>query len=289
MEHIFSDLLTKRVWPWIFLVLAGGLFLIAIISPVLDSRGSAFMLLAAYAALCLFLGSAVIRAALLDHRHLLTVCVWSFVAVLLGVVVVFNLHLALFNTSDNRYDRLLNVVPVFVAIWAAALGWLVHFRLTQRAHRTNNAFAIIMQTRTSSEFRARADLTSKHFPPGTSQIPDAYHQYFCPKRLGEVLTGNDVAEGDRAHAEAIAALKYVLNYYEFMAVGIRAGDLDEDMIYDTLHPTICNLYDRSSLLIDYLRNPAKTGSDSTAYSDLKLLVDRWKTRRSEAENKARCH
>ncbi|WBX94984.1 DUF4760 domain-containing protein [Pseudoxanthomonas mexicana] len=287
MEHIFSDLLTKRVWPWLCLVVAGGLFLFAIVSPILDTRTRAFTFLAAYVALCLFLGSAVIKAALRDHRHLLTVCVWSFVAVLLGVLVVFNLHLALFASADNRYDRLLNVVPVFVAIWAAALGWLVHFRLTQRSHRTNNAFAIIMQTRTSSEFRARADLVSKHFPPGTTEIPDAYAQYFCPKRLGEALRESNVAEGDKAHAEAIVALKYVLNYYEFMAVGIRAGDLDNDMIYDTLHPSICNLYERSAMLIDYLRNPAKTGSDPTTYCDLKILVDQWKTRRSEADNKAR--
>jgi hypothetical protein len=279
MEHIFKDLLNNRPWRW--LCLFGAVIALAIACVPYWTKGVQWWLLFfSYFTACLFLAPAVFEAARKDHQHILTVGVWSLVMVVVGCGFVF--YSFMYTLGGNAaFEKILTVVPVMFAIWAAAVGWFVHFKLTQKAHRTNNAFAIIMETRKSAEFRTRADLVAKHFPPGTDSIPREYAEFFCPQRLGEALRGEDQALKERA--EAILALKYILNYYEFMAVGVRVGDLEEKMIFDTIHPTVCNLYDRSSSLIAHLRDTRNRGSDRSTYCDLEKLVDRWKKWKKDQE------
>lgn len=280
MEHVFKDLKTPHIWAWGALIVAGVILVILFTNGSVPTPIKGWLALACHICLCIFLAPCVIRAANDDHRHLLTVILWSFVAVILGIVALYFAFFAIAGAEYAKYDKLLNVVTVFVAIWGAGVGWLVHFKLTSKAHRTNNAFAIIMETRKSSEFLKRGELVSKHFPPGSKTIPEAYRKYFSPSAVARAMHDHEITTEEKEKAEATHALKYVLNYYEFMAVGIRAGDLDENLIYETIHPSVCAVFDRSKLFVEYLCDPNNPGGDSTTYCELKELVSRWKKRRS---------
>lgn len=282
MEHVFKDLKVSQPWAWLALIVAGVLIVALVLSPALTASGRGFFAIAAYLSLAIYFWPCLLRAAHEDHRHLLTVVIWSFVLVILGIATSFYSFFSIAGEDYVKYDKLLNVVPVFVAIWAAAVGWLIHFKLTTKAHRTNNAFAIIMETRKSAEFLKRVEQINRHFPPGSTSIPKDYHEFFDPGSLKKLLdaraSGQTVPDADLEKAEAIVALKYVLNYYEFMAVGIRAGDLDENLVFDTICIHVIKLFERSSSLVNFAGNGDNSGGHPKSYCDLRALVQRWKAR-----------
>jgi len=75
---------------------------------------------------------------------------------------------------------------------------------------------------------------------------------------------------DSAKIEAIEALKYFLNYYEFIAIGIRTGDLDEEFLRMSLRHIVINLCRMGDLYIQFCRS-----GDENVYKNLLWLRDRW--------------
>lgn len=285
MEQVFKDLGTKSVVPWIAALVA----LIAFADLGLHSHQWKYEVQAsvgvAWTGLAVFLGHAVYRAAFAGVKHLLTVCVWSAVIVLSAIFCAYYVFFTWPGSSD-QYERVLNVLPVLTAVWAAGLGWFVHFQLTSKAHRTKNSFDLLMQSRTNPEFRKHADVVTKHFPPGTT-IPDEYRAYYhsnSRKLMSErIQQGQQVPDIEVERVSAISSLKYVLNYYEFMAVGIKKGDLDPDLLYESVSVLVINTYKRALPLIDYLtREPSLGGAGEVlAFCHLRTLVSQWEVKYDE--------
>lgn len=284
MEQLFKDLVTKCWWSWLFLV-ASIVSCVLLVGGNYDSNGQAIAASVSYFSLCGFFVYPLIKAAHAGKKHILTVCVWSFLVVVVGVAYihyVFYLLTGQPGVKPASYDKFLNVVPVLVAIWAAAVGWFVHFRLSTSAHRTNNAFVITMEMVKSAEFLKRQEIVSKNFPPGTQDIPAAYHPFFPGAALRDAINARPKVADHVEKAEAIYALKYILNFYEFMAVGIKKGDLDEELVYDTNCVQVVNLFSRSKAFVDYIVADAPAGGGQPlAFSELRILVGRWKTRIQE--------
>lgn len=189
-------------------------------------------------------------------------------------------------------ERILTLPPVLAALWAAGMGWYVHFQAYSRNHRTTNSFNLLMQTRTSSEFLKHARRAAAVYPHGSkvknedaklidsqslsaarAEYRDAHAQ--SPKDLVRVRKASD----NLHRATAAEGIKYLLNYYEFMAVGIKKKDLDEDMLYHTIGNTVCSVHDRALPFIAHLRAPAPDGcGQRLAMCQLTALVARWKDR-----------
>lgn len=66
--------------------------------------------------------------------------------------------------------------------------------------------------------------------------------------------------------------KTVLNYYEFLASGIRNGDFDEQMVSDSLRGTILNLFETCQEGIFKLRTNRRRAA---LYEHLEWLHRRW--------------
>jgi len=64
-----------------------------------------------------------------------------------------------------------------------------------------------------------------------------------------------------------------LNYYEFMAVAIELGDLEESIVYETMSPHVVGLYNRAYACIEYVRG--RDGGEPLAFEHLEILVGRW--------------
>lgn len=287
MDFVFKDLVTKCWWSWVSLLVAVVLLVVVAVGTAsgwISGPGQGWLGMLAYTALCFFFAKPLLVAAYAGHKHLPTVCIWT--GVLVGLFIVMSIHsfYAFFGKAPAHYDKVLNVIPVVVAIWAAGLGWLVHFRLTSKAHRTNNAFSIIMEMRKSSEFLKRVELVSRHFPPGSVTIPNEYNASFGSSTLHDLYktsreTGQEIDALALERAEAIMALKYVLNYYEFMSVGIKEGDLDEELLYETIGPMVVRTFDRSANLIRYVNVAAPAGAGQPlAFTELRKVVNRWRVR-----------
>lgn len=234
-----------------------------------------------------------------------------------GAFVLLLIFLAVFYTSFHWIsvealskkivisDRFLNFPPMVVAIWAAGVGWYIHFQASAKNHRTNNAFALLMQTRTSTAFLERAHQVQKWYPHGTvvpaqdvdlfstttlrdlkAQLRNIDHPdgVLVSRVPGATSPDTEEANADRerirqrlAQAEAADALKYLLNYYEFMAVGIAASDLDEELLYQTIGVSVTSVYHRARPFIEYIRWTVES-AQPLAFTALEDLVKRWDER-----------
>lgn len=292
MDRIFTDLKYVPVWSWLALLVSLVTLTLAC-SGAYGARAVVLLAVSAHLGLSFFLAPGVFRAAKKGHKHVPTVCVWTIVW-LSSAVAAFLYWF--FNwpgfTATAQNDRILNVVPVLTGIVFGGLGWYVHYQFSARTQRMNSSFALVMEMMKSSEYLARNALVSEHFPPSVPEIPDEYTQFFAPgaeKRLKDAATDVDpVCPIKLEQAKAIAALRYLLNYYEFMAVGVRANDIDCDLLLDTVGHIVVNRYKRSLRLVKWIRDakPLGAGQD-LAFEHLEWMCRDWEPRLEEQSSMAR--
>lgn len=111
-------------------------------------------------------------------------------------------------------------------------------------------------------------------------------------RLSDVFIerGEAVSAGIALHAKhksseaphvryvPIASLRYILNFYEYVAVGIKYGDLDEDVMYDTLRSAVMSLCTYFSAYIE-----SEQRTNSRYFCNLIDLRNRWALRKENEE------
>lgn len=282
MGKVFSDLLLASWWGWVGLVA----FLVSLTLAFgggYSDQDRAWCAVAAFLFLTIFLGPVVLRAARNGPQSVPTVCVWTGAWLLVGLAAFFAWYFswAAANPGGNA-DRILNIVPAMTAIVAAGLGWYVHYQFTARTQRINASFALIMEWMKSSEYLKYSQLVSHHFP---SRLPEAindYREYFPPGIKREILQKarqNNVEpdEEELEKADAIIALRYVLNFYEFMAAGVRSNDLDRDLLQSTFAEVVIGRFERSMPLIEYCRTRGGTGGKEQvlAFEHLEIIVRDW--------------
>lgn len=244
-------------------------------------------------------GMAVHRCACHGHRSIGQV---SFYSILLLCVTLAMFYVIYFQVTGalpppargqatTSAERILNVPPVIAAIWAAGIGWYIHFQATAKGHRTNNALSLLMQTRTSKEFLQRSEAVQRVYPHGTRVPAEAAAEasFGALRAIEEQLKSETLDATDRAalversaRIEAVLALKYMLNYYEFMAVGLEKNDLDDGLLYDTIGIHVPSIYRRAESVVQSMRGP---GTDILAFSALEPLVVRWE-QQAIAESRA---
>lgn len=277
MEQIFRDVAVKTLLGWAGILLATISSVIWFVYPapsVLAKVGLAVAFLVGLSAYLVPYIYAAIRA---GHKHIPTVFVWSFFLVATFLVCVYYCYFQAFG-SESRYDKVLLLIPVVPAMWAAGLGWFIHYQLTAKAHRTNNSFSIIMEMRKSAEYLRRQAIVTKHFPPGIPVCED-YRAYFDHRKQSNLHfrkladpTSVSATEDDRA--EAMDSLKYMVNYFEFMSAGVEAKDLDCDLLYETISPVVVGIHDRAKIYIDYV-NSTVGANEPLAFQHLKKLAESW--------------
>ncbi len=186
--------------------------------------------------------------------------------------------------SDSGTSRILTFPPMISAACIACLGWYIHFQASAKNHRTSNSFQLIMHTRTSKEFLDRATRVHSAYPYGTI-VPSDHVASIAPsaKRSAESVVAkldekaNPEAKENAERLLKIAldadAVKYLLNFYEFMAVGIKQKDLEEIIIYDTLGVAVTSIYERAQPFINYINGP--NVGQTLAFCQLDKLVKRW--------------
>jgi hypothetical protein len=222
-----------------------------------------------------------------DQRHELVfyVASWGLVSLVVWLVAFYVLFFILIpdQTARNQWDRVLNVPPILGALFGATIGWYVHQQLNAKLHRTSNSFALIMQTRTNTEFlKYTRSLYAVYPPPDEFPAEDlmflkAHKRAELDKFTLEIQIGAEIDPQKKrsylhelSKVEAIEGLKYLLNFYEFMAQGVHAGDLDETLLYETISPSVVGWYSRCQAYCNQVRSAP---SNKLAYQHLHKLVE----------------
>ncbi len=70
-------------------------------------------------------------------------------------------------------------------------------------------------------------------------------------------------------------VRYVLNHYERIAIGIQEGIYDEVMLKKASYTSVRKLHDQAKPFIDGVRENEST---KTYYQEFEWLVERWKNK-----------
>ena len=145
---------------------------------------------------------------------------------------------------------------VAVAALTAVIGWMSNGIVTVRNSVKQHTVNTLLQSRLSTAYTQKADVVSKAFSP-QGQIRTLTKEQF------------------EAHDEDVRSLIYCLNYLEYIALGIRHGDLDEDLMRGSVRGFVIRLSEVAEILL------CEQGESQT-YEHLKWLLARWKNGEAES-------
>lgn len=150
----------------------------------------------------------------------------------------------------DMVSMLANIQPANATLIGASLatcGWLYTAGRARTLARKQHTLNVMVQARFNSEFKTAEKAVAPNERNGVIDVSDPN----CPNREN---------------------FKTVLNYYEFLASGIRNGDFDEQMVKDSLRGTILNLYEGCQEGIFKLRTNRRRVA---LYEHLEWLHRRW--------------
>lgn len=132
--------------------------------------------------------------------------------------------------------------------------------------RKQHTINILFTTRLSPEFRQHLEHRKHCFAEGTDIDPDIYTAYLDATRTVDI--SDDEANRRRRSAEAVRSL---LNYYEFIALGIKSADLDESMLRGMIRGNVCRLVRDARLVIRRYQS-----TEPRTFEHLTSLYRAWK-------------
>jgi hypothetical protein len=116
---------------------------------------------------------------------------------------------------------------VLLASSFATVGWFYTARRTRRLSTKQHTVNVILQTSFSKEFREISE------------------------RLSPIIKQGKVEKFD---ANGEKDFRWLANHLEFIAAGVRNGDLDEELVRDCFRTQVVVFFDRCSSYIYTLRN-----------------------------------
>ena len=178
---------------------------------------------------------------------------------LAGVLVPIYGYVALKPT--NSYPAL-NFDPkdwvVFYGVLAAMSGWIIGAIVQIRNSIKQYTITVLINSRLSTAFQEKSTNVLKVYWLGAKVTPD------------EMKADRSALAPDKA--AALEGLRYFLNYYEFIAVGIRAGDFNEALMFASLRQIVVNLCNTAEAMIAHHRE-----MQPRSYANLRWLHDHWVT------------
>jgi len=139
----------------------------------------------------------------------------------------------------------------------AMFGWTVSAFVTVRNSVKQHTINTLLQSRLSATYMERAETLSKFFTK-----PD-----------GSLILVNEDDIVNPESQKKMEALRYVLNYFEFISVGVRHGDLDEDLLKSSLRGMLCKVFWMAQVHVQFQRKEAPL-----VYEHLEWLYSRWRNK-----------
>lgn len=175
-----------------------------------------------------------------------------------------------FETSLFTPDHLVLFVTSFFAASSVAIGWFVHAYTQKKALRKQHTVNVLNSSRMSDAYQKKiSERSAKYYHSSFIESDDVKLYKKSPaERKG-------LGDDDKETVKAIGATIYLLNYYEFICVGIKNNDMDSDYLYDTVSSIAEYLYKSSTELILELRK-----KEPRAYENLEAQLLKWKSQQT---------
>lgn len=139
---------------------------------------------------------------------------------------------------------------VVAVIGVLIAGWLsIHNSIRQ------HTIATLLDSRLSETYMRYADILSRH-----------YSDYEKRRAVNPALRENPTDKVD------VLALRYILNYFEFIAIGVKRGDFDEETLRDSLRSIL-----RKNVTMSMAWIRLEQSGNARLYTNLLWLYHRWAT------------
>ncbi|MCX2901532.1 DUF4760 domain-containing protein [Pseudomonas mandelii] len=165
--------------------------------------------------------------------------------------------------GDTDYQTSL---ALFVSSSLLGAGWWIQATINSAAARKSHTINTVMTQRYSELFFKRSDNFLQHFPVGKSIHMELVEAAFSSNDK-KYKTSNFPVE----LLDSAKDLNYVMNFYEFVAVGVLNGDFDEKLIRECYEGIILGLEKRGYYLIQYMRK----SQGPKVFCSLISLIDKW--------------
>ena len=199
-------------------------------------------------------------------------CIFAAALLPLAVHSISSAYVSFPDQSSDKYTAFLSAsgsIVAFFSVVAAIVTFALNSRAARNAQRKQHTITVLLDTRLSSEFQETIEKRRYLFPEYSDVLFEEWNR--ARTATAENLDDEGAVMHARRQRESALAVTQLLNYYEFLAVGILKGDLDKDMLYKTLRSIMCNLVDDCRHLIAEMQR----GKPST-YAHLTALYAQWR-------------
>ena len=158
------------------------------------------------------------------------------------------------NLNTQLWQIISNLL-VLLGVIVATCTIIYNVRIARKTQTANFLF----ESRKDSEY-----FEALHVLKRAHHTNKSFRAYVIPCE-GETISSRDMIERRK--------FQYILNFYERVAVSVRQGIYDEEMLKRVSYSTAVDLYDISEPLIKAIRESCQS---ETAYQEFEWLVRRWK-------------
>lgn len=159
-----------------------------------------------------------------------------------------------------------------IAILFATIGWVITVRSNRHLSKIQHTVNILLEHSFSNEARGHA-ITLYTYVTGDAPLTKENVDSLFENRkhqTGKALydpNSNEIPS-EKATYNSIRAM---LNYFEFLAIGMKMGDVDTKMIKDFFHVIICEYCEKTKMFIKKCND-----TESLEYENLIELYRAWK-------------
>ncbi len=170
--------------------------------------------------------------------------------------LAFELTTISVNSQGEEKQTISNTLVVLLGTVVAILGWLFPTRANSVAATRSHTIHTLMESRLSEIYNHKVTLCTEVYVTAKKQFGESY-----------ILKKEHFENLDQKYKDAI---HYLLNYLEFVATGIRFGDLDETLMRNMMK-TIINT--NFTFFEEVIKD--KQVKAPTVYEHLTALYKRW--------------
>jgi hypothetical protein len=156
----------------------------------------------------------------------------------------------------------------------ATIGWLVQRQVSEDLSRKQHTLNILLQLR-SNEMFARHRINLFQVYPNREVIPESDIVKIYDD--GEKKDSYKLEPDGKQKFPLVESIRYIANYYEFLAAAVRHGDIDERLLRTSLEGIIKAAHKKFEAFFSHLLKRKNVDHPERYYENFKWLVEeRWK-------------
>ena len=190
---------------------------------------------------------------------------------LFGIVIWILMLLAYYVLRYN--DDYQTALSIIVAGSIAGMGWWIQFITSAASDRRKHTLNVVLSTRTCTEYQTHLR-NNTHLWRGNRHAP----KELCLWRDDPDNPKFKDANVPEDVVKAINGLLYILNFFEFLAQGIKANDLDDKL----LRECFCGFLEGLERRAYYILSEAQK-RDERYFEGIIFLCKRWNNEKSLVE------